>query len=489
MDEGEDAINQAPETTFSIDAINVEGDKRLNSIVRLSWYGRDPDGFVSGFEISQDQQNWSYTSSQDSTFQFSLTSGSDTVDIQLYARAIDNEGLRDPTPAFLRVPLKNTKPEASFSDDLLLPDTAFLVATTSWQASDLDGDETITQVLISINGKAWFPINRTEETFSIVPRDFNATDTTSASIYYGGRQNPDPNPIEGLVLNDTNRIYLKVVDQAGAESDVDTTLSFYMRGKKNDLLVVGGVDAAHDDYQSLLDAVGLEYDFLNLTASNGLYQPSLWNTTFRLQLSFYDKLFFYSDETTFLNSYTSLRLRLIEFAAASLQEYANSGGKYLISTKFDHDDNIDGIVGVLPIQSVSDKNYGSAWLLRNRPVARYKDSTYQIADTLNGQPTNQRDTTVEIIDRSFPVLTTNEFALQGVGVFNIDPNDTEVLYRADLIDRSTFGEWPDTKIVASARRRNGSLNQIFFSIPLFRLDNNSNQVEKLFDKIFNEEFN
>jgi len=462
-DEGDKEENQAPETSFSLDAINLSGEDRLNSIVRLSWYGRDADGYVKGYEISTDQINWTYTTSQDSTFQFTISSGSDTVDIDLYARAIDNEGLADPTPSYLRVPIRNTAPVIEFSNSLSIPDSTFLVATTEWTASDLDGDETITDVYLSINGKAWYPMNRSERIFSLVPQDFNATDTTSALIYYGSRTNPEAQPIDGLVLDDTNRIYIKAVDQAGSESKVDTSEVFFMRTKQNDILVVGGVASAHTDYLNLMNAVNLQYDFLNLTIANGIYRPNLWNITFRLQLSFYDKLFFYSDETTFLNPYTNLRLLLLEYAAASLQEYANSGGKYLISTSFDWNTNIDGFRGVLPIQSVSTKNYGDARL--------YGDSAVlpEIA--------------------SFPTLSTSSFALSGVGVFNIDSTDTEVLYTAQLSDRSRTVPWPDTEIVASARRLNGNLNQIFFSMQLFELDGDQLALEALFDQIFNVEFN
>ncbi len=488
-EEGELEPNLPPETTFSIESINVADSNRLNSIVRLSWYGSDKDGYIKGYEISQDAENWAKTTSQDSTFRFTFPEGSELVDITLYARAIDNNGAKDPSPAFIKIPIKNTSPTVGFSEDLVIPDTAFIVATTEWSAADLDGEETITDVYLSINGKEWYPLNKSEKVFSIVPADFNATDTTSAYIYYGSRTNPAAETIPGLVLNDTNVLYIKAVDQAGAESMLDTSNTFYLKSKQNDVLVVGGVEAAHNEYKSLLNSINLNYDFLNLTIGNGRYRPALWNTTFRLQLSFYDKLFFYSDETTFLNPYTNLKIRLIEFAAASLQEYANSGGKYLISTKFDWDDDIEAIVGVLPIQSVSSKNYGQAWLLKDDPVAKYKDTTYEIADTVGGQPMNRRDTTITIVDNDFPVLRTSEFSIQGVGVFNIDPNDTEVLYRAKLIDRATFTPWTSTNIVASARRRNGKLNQIFFTIPLYRLKGNQANLEALFNRIFNQEFN
>jgi hypothetical protein len=179
----------------------------------------------------------------------------------------------------------------------------------------------------------------------------------------------------------------------------------------------------------------------------------------------------------------------LEFAAASLQEYANSGGKYLISTSFNWNTNIEIFRGILPIQEVSTRNYGLARLYQDSIVAKYKDSTYQIADTIMGQPTNIRDTTVKVIDHDFPVLGSSRFALQNVGVFNIDSNDTEVLYEAQLSEGARTNEWPDTKIVGSARRLNGNINQVFFSIQLFQLDADQAKLEALFDKIFNDEFN
>jgi hypothetical protein len=499
-DEGERLENQPPDTQFSIDSINVSGDNRLTTIVQLSWYGKDPDGYVKGFEVSTDQINWNYTTSQDSTFQFSIdplqgSNGQDSVvteaDIDLYVRSIDNEGLRDPSPSYLKIPIQNTPPVVEFSDNLIIPDTAFLVATTEWSATDLDGDETINGLFLSINGKGWHPISRSQRIFSLVPQDFSAIDTTEALIYIGSRTNPESQTIPGLVLNDTNRLYIKAVDQSGAESMIDTSEVFFMKSKNNDVLVVGGIPAADNAYRNILrsSAVNLSYDFLNLTASNGIYRPAIWDITFRLQLSFYDKLFFYSDQTTFVNNYTNLQLLLLEFAAASLQEYANSGGKYLISTSFNWNTNIEIFRGILPIQEVSTRNYGLARLYQDSIVAKYKDSTYQIADTIMGQPTNIRDTTVKVIDHDFPVLGSSRFALQNVGVFNIDSNDTEVLYEAQLSEGARTNEWPDTKIVGSARRLNGNINQVFFSIQLFQLDADQAKLEALFDKIFNDEFN
>jgi hypothetical protein len=465
-DEGTVKPNQFPETKFSIDDINLSGDNRLNSLVSLSWSGSDPDGYVVGYEISFDQVNWSFTTEQDSTFKFSIDGGADTTDISIYIRSIDNIGAKDPSPDQLTIPLKNTQPTIEFDADLSIPDSVFLVSTTAWSAFDLDGLETITNVYISLNGAAWYEINKNKKTFSIAPSDANAADTTSARIYYESDLNPNSKLIDGLILNDTNRIFIKAVDQAGSESEVDTSNTFYLKGKKNDVLLVSGNDGnAKTIYQRTLTNVGVPFDNLDLLANNGLFQPKIWNITFRLQLSFYNKLFFYSNESSYINSYTGASGLLLEFAAASLQQFANQGGKYLITTNFDHNQNIDGFIGVLPISSVSAKNYGSARLYANDSIV--------IADAnLVG----------------FPNLSTQN-TLIGVGVYNIDTLDTEALYYANVVDGRPNRPWTDTKVIASGRRVGGKLNQVYFGMQLWELYKSPAKLEVLFNQIFNVEFN
>ena len=457
--------NKPPESYFSLEEINLFGENRLNSIVRLTWYGTDPDGYIKGYELSLDGQNWSPTNTQDSTFRFSITAGSDTTDILIFVRAIDNEGLRDPSPDQLKIPIKNTPPVVSFDDKLVIPDTANLVATTEWNATDVDGDETITQVFISLNGKTWFELNKSKKVISIVPVDGNATDSTAAYIYYGTDKNPATKTIKGLMMNDTNKLFIKAVDQAGTESILDTSNTFYMKGKQNDILVVGGVSVANSTYQNIFSAINVDYDFLDFAKDNGALQPQIWSITFRLQLSFYSKLFFYSDETLYINPYSNVKSLILEFAAPSLQEYANSGGKYFISTSFDHDTRLDAFAGVLPIASVSTLNYGAARL--------YQDSSI-VSSNVN-----------------FPNLKTSAFAIVGMGVFNVDSADAEVLYEAQLSDnkRNPIGEWKDTKIVGSGRRVNGRLNQVFFSIQLWEMNGDPMALQSLFNQILTVEFN
>lgn len=470
-EKGSEEQNQAPDTTFSVESINLTGENRLNSIVRLTWYGTDPDGYVNGFELSRDLINWDYTTIQDSTFKFSISGNSDTADIKIYVRAIDNENLTDPTPAELSIPIRNTAPTVEFDDNLTIPDTAYLVATTQWSAADIDGDETVTNVLISLNGAKWYEVNKTKRIFSIVPTDPSATDTTNALVYYATDANPASLQIEGLLVNDTNRILIKAIDQAGAESKIDTSSTFYLKGKTNDLLIVsgtqnisGGIDP-NSVYNSIFQQINAPFDYFDLTVGNGKYQPKIWNITFKLQLAFYTKLFFHADNTLYTNPYTGTKLLLLEYAALSLQEYANSGGKYLLSTSFAWDTNIDGFKGTLPLESLSSENYGG-----NDGTTLYRDSA--IVSSIPG----------------YPDLSPTDFRLPAIGVYNIDSLDSEVLYTAN-VTKGRNGVWTNTKTIASGRRQNGKLNQIYFAIQLWQLRNDPAELNNLFNQIINVEFN
>jgi hypothetical protein len=275
-------------------------------------------------------------------------------------------------------------------------------------------------------------------------------------------------------MNDTNRIYIKALDQAGAESKVDTSEVFFMKAKTHDILLVGGVESSStltpsEFYQNVFDKINVDYDLLDLLAYNGLYRPKLWNTTFRLQLSFYDKLFFFSNESTYRNPYTNLSAMLLQFAAPSLQEFTNQGGKYMISSTFLYSSEVDDLFGVLPVQSKANSNTSSAVL--------------------------RQDSALVSPNSDYPDLQSSEFLMTNIGVYNIDPNDTEVLYRAQL-NKNFSDPWNETKIIASGRRASGDLNQVFFNIQLWKMNADYNNqssslfaVDSLFHQVFNVEFN
>mgnify|MGYP001044498104 FL=1 len=139
---GENLPNAAPETKLSIEEINLTGNARLNSTVSLSWFGTDIDGYVAYYEFKINKGEWTRTQIQDSTFLFAIDPDDDSTDIDFYVRAIDDEGVVDPTPAYLLVPLKNSPPSVTIDEESLPIDTTNLVITFRYSAADPDGDNT-----------------------------------------------------------------------------------------------------------------------------------------------------------------------------------------------------------------------------------------------------------------------------------------------------------------------------------------------------------
>ena len=150
--EDELKLNTNPNTNIFLEKIDRVGENRLNTNVTMHWSADDQDGYVIGYEISLDNITWSFTTKQDSVFRFSILNG-DTTDINLYVRAIDNDGNKDLTPAYLKIPIKNTIPTVAFDDNLIKCDSVYSVFSLLFSANDLDGNETIDSIYLKINVK------------------------------------------------------------------------------------------------------------------------------------------------------------------------------------------------------------------------------------------------------------------------------------------------------------------------------------------------
>lgn len=106
---GRDALlpNREPETTLANVPLANTAQNPYRAVLRLSWNGSDPDGYVVGYEyrwttyhlVAGDSlvNPWRFTTKADSVFAFE---SSDSVNLQVFmVRAVDNEGAVDPTPA------------------------------------------------------------------------------------------------------------------------------------------------------------------------------------------------------------------------------------------------------------------------------------------------------------------------------------------------------------------------------------------------------
>lgn len=454
--------NQAPETSTSVSEINLTGENRLNSLVKLSWWGSDPDGYVVGYEFSFDQETWVFTENQDSTFLFSIPKGSDTVDIDFWVRSVDDAGDSDKTPAYLRVPLKNTSPEIKFVSDLIPSDTLFNVLTLAWDATDLDGFSSIEAIEIKINEGDWTQFStlvETEETAiaSLYPIDLDADGLTTARLV--NKENVEVAEIPGLNVNGLNNLYIRAVDVAGSISSLDTLANFYFKGRSSDLLVLGTSSSSPNDfYLSNLNTIGQGFDFIDLFREDRKNSPRIWNPTFELLLRQYDKVLIYAKEDLIVNPQTNDENIFLEFASSGMEAYLSNGGKMFISSSLPNTFTAESaLFGILPIDSLSSSE-GQARL----PF----DS---LAVGLNGYPSLVSNALIGGLDPVYP------------------STDAEIIYSAQLT-RANGWTGPSENAVGVRRRVGSNTNLVFLSVELHRVNKDEVAIESLFRKVFEEEF-
>lgn len=456
---GELLPNQPPSTKIMVEEINLTGENRLTTTVRLSWYGTDPDGYVVGYELRINEGDWIYTEKQDSTFQLNIEDGSDTTDILFEVRAIDNEDLKDPNPARLIVPIRNSPPVASFQEAVLPLDTTHLVYTFRYNASDPDGNETLRKAFIRVNDGDWYQIPLQERMVSIAPENPKENGLGNGLVYLGVNTNPEPLRIGGLINNGDNIFQVKVEDVAGAQSDIDSTPVIFIKPQVGDLLVISGQpNHVSQAYQNIINQVYPSADYIYYQRENGKYQPKLWNPTFYLMARHYDKIFFHTDASTFSNNVTSVTNTILNFAAGSMQRLLDDNKKIFVTTRFTRTTEFEAIASIFGIDSFTSSR-GQA-ILSNDSIVKAQVSPFQD------------------IQSSLFVLGASPF----YPAFN-----TEILYRASFTP--TQG-WEGPNVIGVARQNSANrTNVVFFSMELYLMDKNPTSLNHLFNTVLNERFN
>lgn len=459
--EGQLLDNLPPETKLFLTEINLSGQDRLNSVVTMHWSGEDKDGYVAGYELSLDEVVWHYVTIQDSTFRFDLELNSDTTDIDFWVRAIDGEGLADPTPAYLLVPIKNTPPVANLDSVILIPDTVYSVFSAQWKVDDLDGFQTLDSVFIKLNDGAWFSLPRQMDFVTVVPSQPDQNTLQPGILYTGRNAIKETTPIEGLIVGGENRLYLRARDIAGSFSLSDTSKVFFVKQKGNDLLVIDdhSSDTPTDLYREILAKGGFTYDFLDLAANT----PPFWDPTFGIFLNLYDQVFWYSDGTAQASLGSLLH---IEVASNQLQVYLNEGGKLFGTTRFPTTFNsslvsgASAVFGFSPMDSIS---------------------------TSEGQARIPSDSVIQptaAFAVDFPPLICSNFISGADPFYAKDPaND---IYTAPL---KTSGNWQGPATICGRTVfTNGRTNQVFFSVELHKLNGDPQALEQLFERVLRHEF-
>lgn len=478
--EGELKPNTEPVTNLYLSSINRSGSDRLNAIVEMKWSGEDKDGYITGYEISFDNINWSYTDVQDSTFRFTINNGSDTTDIDFYVRAIDNDGNKDKTPAYLKIPIKNTAPTIVLDDNLIKGDSVYSVFSIFWTANDLDGFNTLDSIYIKINNGEWFAIAKSFNFATFVAEQPELNGPTLAKVYGGNNAFNLNRTISGLVVGAKNTVYVKAKDLSGVDSELDSLAPFVLRRKTSDLLVldafnIASTPNADDVYKVALSQSYGAYDYYDFYRQNKGYFPKLWKPTFLLMMNLYDKIFWYSDNS---RSATAGGM-LLEEGATAIQDYLNNGGKILIASDFDN--SAEGTTAgpfprTSPVFQYSVMDSFQTFYAANQKATMANDSLV-IPDAINGV--------------GYPMLKVNTFSDA------IDPffpkSSAYVLYRGQI--RRANGSINTRVLCAKTLNVDSKTNQVFFSMDLYKLngdgDGNGQQddLKKFFDKVLKDEFN
>ena len=256
----------------------------------ICWYGNDPDGEVVGFEWAIDDSSIKhYTEVHCSTFVFS--SSAEPIVHTFYLWAIDNEGLRDPTPAILKIPVVNSPPRVYLDTYKAPPDTTFPVATFYWFAEDEDGLETITGFRYMLDyWSEW--VYLPPETTHVTIRDIEPGERT---------------------------LFIQAMDEAGALSDT-ATWTWYVIPAKGEVLVVEDIGGEETSqlYQQVLGDWGVEYSLWNI---KGGLPPSASDIYAVINELGFNVILWASGDTA-----------QVDGAGGALTDYLEAGKRMLISS-------------------------------------------------------------------------------------------------------------------------------------------------------------
>lgn len=407
--------NKTPKTYISLFPDTVIA--RQQSVLHLHWWADDPDGMVVGYFYTWDNINWQFTTKNDLEIVFPIA-GTDTI-YNFKVSAVDNNnngnydavvsrqldgktvnlggepftdstelgskhagykngkwddgepfidlGDIDPNPVFIKLPISNTAPELKYLKDpkgtsfIELPESTYTVATVSWAASDLDGDNSIKSIMVALNDISdtthWVELPGTTRYMTIVAKPPFTSDSTSCSIYVGFNLVLHNQKLPGLKLNAQNTLYVVAKDIANAKSKQltfpSTPNKWYVRKPSGNLLIIDDCSVINDKsgivYKNILeDSLGIaasKYDVWDIkrgaTANSlGLLVPKYINPMVTETMKLFKAVFWYSDNNPSLT-----------VARQTIKTYASEqgGGKILLSMVFSQDLDSNTISEILPL--------------------------------------------------------------------------------------------------------------------------------------------
>lgn len=362
--------NQPPKTFLTVNEINLPEGERLVSQVNISWWGDDPDGYITGFEyrIGQPENptvDWTFTTSNDSTFILPIEEGNLDADVLFSVRAVDNAEVVDPDPPSLTFPIRNSAPTIEFALNETAPDTTYRVFSFGWEAADPDGNANLNRIEVSLNDSTSWQALPVDVDFLTVRVD-DTTDPATAEVFLGRALNNSDIEFDNVNINGTNEFYVRAIDNAGAASEF-AVHEWYIRQQTSRILFLNdyaGNNSAEevDLHLSLLAENGInQVDYMDISdgdATGGRRVPfssafparALADPTINTMLAEWDHIYWLSSD---LN-------RNIGYALEITLDFFEQGGTMFINipTKDVADDN--PIFQFLPFERMEDLPEGEA---------------------------------------------------------------------------------------------------------------------------------
>jgi hypothetical protein len=469
------------------------------SRLTVNWWGDDPDGLILGYYFKWEgiDINWTFTTSNDSVFSLPIGSsdttynflvsavdqqGNGKYDLQIQQNGIDygpepfvdknnnlrydegekyyDIGLIDPTPASTLFPIRNSAPVLSWNELSFLPDTSFPVVTIAWNASDLDGSESITEIQIALNDTSNFvSLPGSVRLVTLRANNFSSDNPEVEILINASAQNIFPEKLQGLILNSDNKIFIRAADLSGASSQIiqlpDTSSTWYVKKPKGDVLIF-------DDYRGTITSdlqttlfynqvfsmmnggvLANKFDVFDLAKNSIAFE----SVTLLETLKLFKYVFWYSASNP--------RLDLLNIVT---EKYNQAGGKIAFSMTFqDSTDqypyDLSSLQGFLPIDSISSSLGPNGTILAGADVIPLSANNFPILETVGSI----------LFVRS---LTANNIIAENI---------------YDLYDRNGVG-------YGNIAFRTTTKNLFFIGMPLHQCNGGSANVPELLSEIFFEDF-
>ncbi len=480
--EGDRDAQTAPETYAVVDSIKRDSSNLLVTTVTGFWWGHSPAGFIAGYEVSTDgQQTWTYTKNQSGSFLLSLPFGSSKGELPIYIRAIDNLGQKDPTPARMVFPVKNSNPKIVF--DFISnkrPLKSFPIIKLAWTTTDIDGIADIDRFELFLNdtNNTAFAVPGTTKDATISDSIFNSSVRIEGrvsggvfqpecNVYTGSKITPLAGTLPGMVYNSWNYIYLRAIDRTGNKSAMIKD-SIWIKRPASDFLIVnalvGSASSTFSFYANQLKNIGGNLSLFDtlIGITTQFYNDELYNdaVTQSRTFSLFKNIIWLTDDANSLAT-----------CQQNTGEFFNNGGSMFIVTEISNDFPFNSeVFGFTPVASlVVPPPGGNIRMNVSELVTPYATGGWPLL----------KSTAILSNSRPFYTLTTSS------GLYSYDS-----IYRANLINQTTSGTtaWTGPSNVMSKRKRvsSGKSDLIFFSLPLHRLNGNNN-VDSLFRKVLIDE--